>query len=264
MRNYTTQWSSATPGYLIFLIDQSASMQKSFEYGKTRAEATADAINNIIRELILTNTSGDKIKNRIFITLIGYDGGLNSNSVEEIRSDYLSEFDEAPLGYDADEEPYFIEPIAKGVTPMADAFSIAKELIEEWRTKKPQAPAPIIMNISDGNPYTEESRDDVRETIEVAQQIMNISTNDGNPLIFNIYIGEGGSTPIEFAQDESQLQGDEQGTFLFKISSIVPDVLQEIGRNKYLFDLHKISRGFSYKADSEKLIKFIEFGSSSR
>lgn len=267
MKDYATQWSSATPGYLIFLIDQSGSMQCDFQNNKNRAEATAEAINSIIQELILTNSSGYKIKDRTFISLIGY-GGQGGNSVDEIRSDYLSAFNDSPLGYNSDEEPYFLEPTAKGLTPMADAFAVAKRLIEEWIAKKPQNPAPIIINISDGQPYTggilDNTRDDKAEAIDIAHQIMNIHTNDGAPLIFNVYIGDGKLIPIEFAEYEKELQGDEQAIFLFKISSVLPDIFQQIGKNKYGFSIRSLSRAFIYKADPDNLVKFIEFGSTSR
>ena len=88
MGNYTKQWSSATPGYLIFLIDQSNSMSETWFEDKTFAQYTADVVNKTINELIATNAAGESVKDRIFITLIGY--GEDSSGVKNLQSDYLS------------------------------------------------------------------------------------------------------------------------------------------------------------------------------
>ena len=90
MNNYSKQWSTATPGYLIFLIDQSSSMGNDWSDGKTYAEFTAEVINRTINELIATNAAGETVKNRVFISLIGY----GSKGVRDIRSGYLSSYAE--------------------------------------------------------------------------------------------------------------------------------------------------------------------------
>jgi hypothetical protein len=94
--NNSKQWSSATPGYIIFLVDQSGSMGEDYTGGKNKAEFTALVINRTINDLIFTNSAGDKIKDRVFISIIGY-GGQGGNSVDDIRSDYLSAFADSPL-----------------------------------------------------------------------------------------------------------------------------------------------------------------------
>ena len=144
--NNSKQWSSATPGYIIFLVDQSGSMQETYADGKTRAQFTSLVINRTINELVNTNMDGEKVKDRVFISLIGY--GL---SVEDVRSDYLSEFADNPLRIEKikkkvsdgggglveieEQMPIFIEPKADGLTPMAEALDFAKELIEGWLQK---------------------------------------------------------------------------------------------------------------------------------
>ena len=96
MSNNSKQWSSATPGYIIFLVDQSGSMKESYTEGKNKAEFTALVINNTINEVVMSCMDGDKIKDRVFISLIGY-GGSGGNSVDDIRSDYISSFGNSPI-----------------------------------------------------------------------------------------------------------------------------------------------------------------------
>lgn len=269
------QWSSATPGYIIFLVDQSGSMANSYAEGKTRAEFTALVINRTINELINTNLAGEKVKDRVFISIIGY-GGSSNLAVDDIRSDYLSSFADSPLRIEnikkkvsdgagglieIDEQmPIFIEPIANGLTPMSDALSFAKELIEAWLQKKPDNPAPIIINISDGLPYTGTSVDDaMNKAISVSKEIMAINSADGNPLIFNSHIGDG-EAPCGFEESKSELS-DDQAKFLFEISSKVPESYKQAAI-KQDFKVKAESRGFVSNAEPESFIKFINFGSS--
>jgi len=272
------QWSSATPGYIIFLVDQSGSMKEPYRDGKTKAEYTALVINRTINELVSTNAAGEKIKDRVFISLIGY-GGKGGNSVDDLRSDYLSKFADVPLRIEKikkkvpdgagglveveEEMPIFLEPIANGLTPMGDALAFAKQLIEGWIQKKPDNPAPIIINISDGIPYNGNQSNPTEEldkTISTANAIMSFTTNDGNPLIFNAHIGDGGKK-IELAEHENELGGDEMAEVLFKISSKIPDAYKAAAMKQEL-NIKENSRGFVSGADPETLIKFINFGSS--
>lgn len=269
------QWSSATPGYIIFLVDQSASMKEEYSDGKSKSEFTALVINRTINELIQTNMAGDNVKDRVFISIIGY-GGSGNLSVDDIRSDYLSSFADEPLRIEhlkrkisdgagglveIDEQmPIFIEPKAVGLTPMAEAFTFVKELIEGWLQKKPNNPAPVVINISDGLPFTGSTIDEaMQKTISVSEEIRSISSDDGNPLIFNSHIGNGGQQ-YGFEESESEL-GDDQAKFLFRISSHVPDSYK-LAASKQDFTVKDRSKGFVSNADPEGFIKFINFGSS--
>ncbi|KSA13481.1 vWA domain-containing protein [Maribacter dokdonensis] len=269
------QWSSATPGYIIFLVDQSGSMSENYGEGKNKSEFTALVINRTINELINTNMDGEKVKDRLFISMIGY-GGSGSLAVDDIRSDYLSSFADSPIRMESlkkkvsdgagglieiDEQmPIFIEPVANGLTPMAEALSFAKELINGWLTKKPENPAPVIINISDGLPYTGGSSVDTSKSISVSKEIMSINSIDGNPLLFNCHLGDGGAKVCEFAESESEIS-DDQAKFLFNISSKVPESYKQAAVKQDL-KVGTESRGFVSNADPDLFIKFINFGSS--
>lgn len=267
------QWSSATPGYIIFLVDQSGSMAESYAEEKTRSEFTALVINSAINEIINSNMDGEIVKDRAFISIIGY-GGSSSLAVDDIRSDYLSSFADNPLRMqqvkkkvsngagglvEIDEQmPIFIEPTANGLTPMAEALSFAKELIEGWLQKKPDNPAPIIINVSDGMPYTGDSMQEaMNKTMTVSKEIMSISSADGNPLIFNCHLGEGKSHSFNESINEI---ADEQAKFLFEISSELPESYKNAAV-KHDFEVKTKSRVFVSNAKPEVLIKLIDFGS---
>jgi hypothetical protein len=157
----------------------------------------------------------------------------------------------------------YLEPTSprNGLTPMGEALAFAKQLIEGWISKKPDNPAPVIINVSDGMPYTGgNGSDDAEKAISVANSIMNVKTNDGNPIIFNVHLGQPPFNESKFESSESKII-DEQGKLLFKISSKVPETYRDAAR-KYEFVTSEDSRGFVSNAGPETLIKFINFGSS--
>jgi len=260
---YTKQWSSSSPGHIIFLIDQSGSMSDKWDDNKSKAEQTALVLNRVINDIILTNMSGNKPKDRVRISLIGY--GKNK---KVLKSGLLSEFANSPLRIDKikkkvnnidgdivsiDEEmPIFIESEYGGGTPMHNAFNLATELISKDDVNNP---SPIIINISDGAPNNKKS---VENSVE---KINSITISDGVPLIFNIHIGNS-KNKISFPSKKDELFNDSMAEFLFGISSIVPNSLKEQAQSLD-FELTDESRGFIANADIIDLIKFINFGSQS-
>ena len=276
MAKYEKQWSSAEPGLMLFLIDQSGSMIEPWE-NKTRAEQTALVINRVINEIVLKNMDGGAPKNRTYISLIGYGG---SNNIDVINKGFLADLANAPLRLEKNkqkqpdgnggiievpiESPIWLDPVSKGYTPMAGALETAKEIIEKWISKRPESPASIIINITDGMAYNGNENDpmeEVNKTISVFKDIENIKTSrDEAPLIFNVHIG-GDKTKVGFPENESEVGSDEMAKFLFQISSVVPEAIRKSAKN-LSFPIKENSRAFIANADLIDLIEFIEFGSS--
>ena len=281
MAYYSKQWSTSTPGYLIFLIDQSSSMSNVWTDGKSFAKYTAEVINRTINELIATNAAGETVKNRVFISMIGYGGDTaSSDSIRDIRSDYLNRYADSPLRIIKSsknvsdgtgglitmeiETPIFVEPRAEGLTPMAGAFELAYRLIQSWINKKNDNPVPVVINVSDGRPESttaESTKRETERTVYFANEIMKLQTLDGNPLIFNVHIANNASE-IQFPENKFELNGDSMAELLFQISSIVPTVYKNAAKNFKLNTLGDNSKGFISNASPETLIKFINFGSS--
>ena len=262
------QWSSATPGYILFLVDQSDSMNEFYPEKGNKANFVAMVINRTINELININMNGDKVKDRVFISIIGY----GNPDVKEIRSDYLSKYAESPLRIESGKQkqsdgngglmeidvqnPIWLEPVAEKLTPMGSALEFARNLISSWMQQKADNPAPVIINVSDGLPCPEEEE---KKSVTMAKEIMALSCNDGNSIIFNAHIGEG-SAKCVCSESESELP-DEQARFLFSISSRIPESYKAAAQKTEL-DIKANSKGFVSDADPETFIKFINFGSS--
>ena len=138
---------------------------------------------------------------------------------------------------------------------------VLKDSFEKWMQDKPNNPAPVIINISDGVPYYDgkDVSECMEETISVAQSIMNLSVADGNVLIFNALIRAAGRNQV-FPNSLEECTSEES-KFLFKISSVVPDAYKAIAQAREL-PVKDGSRGCIFEADGVQLISLIDFGSS--
>lgn len=272
MSNYSKQWSSATPGLLIILLDQSGSMLDDYE-GSTRTSFASLAVNKVIDNIIQKNFDGEAPKNRCFISVIGY-----NHNVKELCSGWLKDLDASPLRYETlnkkqpdgtggivevvVKQPVWVEPIKDdGATNMLGAFKLAKDLINQWTTDNPDRPSPVIINISDGVPYYDGKapRLCMQETVSLAKEIMSMSNDDGNVLIFNAQIDMSSGTVRYPANRESVSQ--EEAQFLFDITSEIPDSYK-LAAAKNELPVKDGSRGCVFGADGVDLIQLIDFGSS--
>ena len=266
------QWSSATPGLLIILLDQSGSMMSDYE-GTTRTKFATLAVNRIIDNIIQKNFDGEAPKNRCFITVIGYD-----QNVKELCSGWLKDLDAHPLRYESlkkktpdgaggiveveIKQPIWVEPIDKdGSTNMLGAFQLSKEIVEKWMAENSDRPAPVIINISDGVPYYDgkDPRECMKETIVLANEIMSLSNNDGDVLIFNAQIDKSNGNVV-FPSSKSELLSEE-AQFLYDITSEVP-LSYKVAAAKRELPTKDGSKGCIFGADGVQLIQLINFGST--
>lgn len=265
------QWSSATPGLLIFLLDQSGSMTLPYEAGESRSEFASKAVNRMIDNIIQSNYNGDSPKNRCYISVIGY-----NHNVKPICNGYLKELDESPLKLEEITKkildgaggiietkvkmPIWVEPIREdGATNMKGAFEMAKEIVEKWIMDYPERPAPVIINISDGCPYYQGLNENIcmQETIQVVNQIKSVSCDDGNIQIFNAMIGDGPKDEFPTTKKGISVEAD----FLFEISTTIPDAYRPAAHTKGL-NIPEGARGCICQCDAVQLIQLIDFGSS--
>ena len=161
------------------------------------------------------------------------------------------------------QQPVWVEPIKNdGTTNMLGAFKLAKELAQKWISDNPTYPAPVIINISDGVPYYDgkDPRECMKETAELAKEIMSLSNKDGNVLIFNAQIDNKGNSSVVFPTDRSKLS-QEEAQFLFDITSEVPESYKAAAAKNSL-PVESGSRGCIFNADGVQLIQLIDFGSS--
>lgn len=265
--------SSGKPCLIVFLLDQSGSMEDEWtkELG-SKANCLANYINQIIREIGLKCMApeGSKVvvKNRFEIAVIGYgkessvysafQGALSFESSEGFIHSIQSLFDK-PYQY-IDKKPVWITPSAFHKTPMTEAFNTAKDVIQSWINwgNHSECHPPILINITDGIPTDSGYKFEL--LIEAAEEIKDLHTVHGDAMIFNCHIDNSITDPILFPDNLNNIY-DEYAKVMFEISSmLMPKMIEEANRKHY--NLNHYSRGFAYNAGPKELIKFLQIGSS--
>lgn len=273
MKPYEMQWSSATPGLMVILLDQSGSMMKDYDGKDSKTVFASRVVNRVINSIIQKNFDGESPKNRCFISVIGYD-----DRVHKLCSGYLKDLDATPIRVDEIKKkqsdgaggiveipykmPVWVEPINDdGTTNMKGAFEMAKALVEKWIADKPGHPAPVVINITDGMPYYDNKspEDCMADTAACAKELMDIKSEDGNVLVFNALIKRAGQNII-FPASIDECTSTE-ARFIYDISSVVPEAYAGAAAKNEL-PLQRGSRGCIFEADGVQLISLIDFGSS--
>ncbi len=227
--SYERKVERAHPALIAMILDDSGSMS-------THMTGTSDAryqwverySRSILTELLqrCMEVSGDapRVKARYYLDIIKYGSSPTTwvngtDGAEELDIGEAAKklTDNGSLGLGA----------SLGGTDTAAAFQLALSRIEKALQKdrfKDSFP-PIVFHLTDGESHTDAS--------PIAQQMMNLSSSDGNVLIVNGYIGT--STPLNY-KDENDFPGylteqevgtNEDNLRLFRMSSVVPTTLRE-------------------------------------
>lgn len=266
----STQWSTKSPGHLIFLIDQSRTMGEKYCGNQNRAEYAAEVINRCYNDLILANQNGPDVYNRAFSQIIAY-GGQGGDSVEKLLEGTLPYLANNPLRMekvkqkmaDGDrgmaeietEMAIFVDPVWRGCTVMGDALKMAYDEII-----KRGADHVTLINISDGGPWSYKREfKEMDYAKEQARRIKSLDIPDGHPKILNAHIGSGQPQYICPSPD-IRLIG-RQANFLREISSELT-AADIAAAGKFGLILSAYARGFISNADALTLLRFIQFGSS--
>ncbi len=270
---YNAEISRRNPGLFIFLIDQSRSM--SHKLGGTlrsKSQEAADAINRQIYELIYRCTKSDGVRDYFDIGIIGY--GTEANTARSLIKDGdlvpISNLAENPLrmekrketitdpeGNDVESEfefPVWFEPVANSNTPMVQALKLAQEWIEDWIAEHSDSYPPVVINISDGAATD-------GDPLEVAQDIMSLSTSDGNVLVWNCHLSSvKDEKPLTFPSDTGILPANDKfANQLFEMSSVLPEGFLALAQEVAL-EVSESSRAYVFNAGLDELMELLDIG----
>jgi hypothetical protein len=280
---YTAPVNRQTPGAILFLIDQSGSMDEILQPrgtptrldepqtvdgitythtvdGVTKAECLADAVNRAIFDLVTHCTRHDGCRHYFDVGVIGYRSrrvgsclraGLSERVLQPLplfEHHTLRVEERAPRrkGGTAEVLPIWIEPQAEGDTPMCRALELAADALAQWCEQHPTSHPPIVINVTDG-----QSSDGDPEG--PCEHIKRIGTNDGACLIFNLFLEPGRQDPILFPVREQDLPTPHARS-MFRMSSAFPDTMRLQAAERG----HPIPEGgrmFGYKAGIVTLLK---------
>ncbi|MBZ0189126.1 MAG: VWA domain-containing protein [Candidatus Obscuribacterales bacterium] len=272
---YNAEISRLNPSCILFLLDQSHSMNEEFitsDGKRTKAQGVADVINRSLQTLVAKCTKSAGINDYYHVGVIGYSG---NGVVPALSGGPLEHKDLVPISlignYPARVErrvkqipngkggfiekklatPVWVEPRYGGVTPICEAFRRASRVINQWLLEHPDCFPPIIINITDG-----EASDG--NPLELGRNIMSLKSSDGNVLLFNLHISSSSNRSIQFPDSPSGLP-DELAEELFSISSVLTSYMVKVIGDEG-GSANSNSRGFAFNADFNTLLRFIDIG----
>lgn len=267
---YTAEISRGTPSAFLFVIDQSGSMDERMETEQTKAQFVADVLNRTLYQLVIRCTRADGVRNYFDVGVIAYGDSVRSGFAGALSGKVLhplSDIEANPLRVEermkrvpdgagglveqATKFPVWFDPTSSGGTPMTAAMRMAVEALVEWCDAHPTCYPPTIIHVTDGastdgNPSA------------VADALKQISTSDGECLLFNLHISASGGQPVLFPSSDTGL--DEYGRLLFGMSSAFPAHLIQVARDKGYATVSSESRFFGYQGGHEVIVDFFDIG----
>ena len=148
--------------------------------------------------------------------------------------------------------PVWLRPKAGYGTPMCAALEAASAALSDWTAQHQDSYPPMVINITDG-----EAGDG--DPVAWSQNIMELETNDGKVLVYNVHLSEMSAAPVQYPSDESEVSIDEYARQMFRMSSVFPDSVVEMASDMGL-PVTQGSRGYVYNADMVSLVQFLDIG----
>ena len=279
---YMSEISRTNPSAIVFLVDQSGSMQSAFDGERSKAEVVAATLNRLLETLVFRcQKSEAEPRNYFDIALLGY-GGQSSESanflwegdlagrewvtIAELKANRQEEkrlVKKTVRGKERQQQEVhakWISPVANYRTPMGNAFSSAQQLLSDWTAKHPQSYPPTVINISDG------AQTDMADTdlLQAAKSLRDLHTLDGHVVFLNCHIGQNAGAPVLFPKSAAELpQSDRHAKLLYDLSSPMPEALnqtiaREIKNEDLLPDAPYV--GMAYAQGTEGLLNVMDIG----
>jgi len=277
---YNAQITRRCKGAFILLIDRSGSMDETVTFNGrecTKAQAVAETANMLIDEIINRSHRDDGVYDYFDIAAAGYaadkveqlwGGGFKRVSQlfqMPVPTEKILVRRSTPTGKNIDmilQRRCWIEPAAKGNTPMLAALVQARKLAAKWCRQNPESFPPIVINITDGEPS------DADETMiaEAAEALKATATQDGNTLLVNIHTATRYDTPqqsLKFPAEGDKLPENRHTRMLYAASSTLPSLydkaIEEIkgckGEGPY--------KAMCYNCSADELVGLLNIGSAS-
>ena len=267
---YSAQISRQNPACMIFLIDQSGSMEEPIAggTGEKKKQVVADAINRMLYNSVLRCTKEDGVRPYFHVGVWCYDGvgGVRSAFGTELLS--VAQIAEQPKRMEArtrrmpdgaggvyEEEfqlPVWFDAVAQGGTPMNAAFGAVVAPLRAWVSQYPASFPPIIINFTDGA-YTDQS------PASTVRELMQTGTSDGSTLVFNCHVSQNPGMTVTFPGDGQAAGLTGLARELFDMSSPLPDLMYRVAKGKG-YQLEDGARGYVYNADLVTMIDFLDIG----
>ncbi len=275
---YTADISRNNPGCFLFLIDQSSSMSGALggQPGLQKMDGAADALNRILDAISQRCSQGMDVRDYFHVGILTYStDNLGSPDVQSalpgtspenpfltisevvdaatVEDRQVKESDGAGGLVEVSRKfPVWLRPEAKWGTPMCNALTLASDALHGWIVDHPSSYPPMVISVTDGAAGD-------GDPVPLAEEIMDMGTDDGNVLIYNAHLSEMSATPVQYPSDESEVPPDEYALQMFRMSSELPDPVVSLAADMGL-PVTTGSRGYVYNADMVALVQFLDIG----
>jgi hypothetical protein len=250
-------------------------MDEITEAGRSKAAFVADVLNKTLYTLITSCSKSDGVRNYFDVGVIayagsqvtsGFGGALAGDIVHPIQaiSENTLRVEERKKKVDdgaggiielTTKFPVWFDPKSEGGTPMRAALGKTIETVGGWCEQHRGSYPPTILHVTDG-----QSTDGAPE--EMADGLRQISTKDGQALLFNLHVNTTAGSEIVFPTAETDLN-DEYSRMLFRMSSPLPAHLAKFAGDKG-YTIADGSRGFIFNGDPQCVVDFFEIGTRPR
>ena len=272
---YQAEISRENPTCILFVIDQSGSMDEIMDSGRSKAAFVADVLNKTLYTLVTSCSKSDGVRNYFDVGVIayagsqvssGFGGALAGNIVHPILaiSENTLRVEERKKKVDdgaggivelKTKFPVWFDPKSEGGTPMRAALGKSIETVSNWCEQHSGSYPPTILHVTDG-----QSTDGAPE--EMADGLRRISTKDGQALLFNLHLNTAAGLEIVFPTADTALL-DDYSRVLFRMSSPLPAHLAKFAGDKG-YTIEEGSRGFIFNGDPQCVVDFFEIGTRPR
>lgn len=266
--------SRNTPTAYLFLVDQSSSMAERFgnrDEGLTKAEGVALALNNLIRNLIITCSKADGVRNYFHVGVIGYGervgpawgGALLGQELVPIadvarfytrigeRATTVQGPDGVPVTQTV-KTPIWIEPVAKGSTLMCGALGLAHGIVQNWLLRNQGGVPPVVVHITDG-----EATDGNPQPF--LEALSNLSNAVGPVTLFNVHLSSRRhAEPVQYTDAPDKLP-DAFSRLLFESASFLTPFMRTIAWDNGIV-VSERSKAFVLNADPTLMALALEIG----
>jgi uncharacterized protein YegL len=283
---YVQPASRANPACIIFLLDQSYSMNNGIAGSpRPKIEALATGINRFIADLITLCEKGEeKPRNYFDVGVVGYTtdrsdppnpivgpvltgergtlAGRDLVSVSDLFDDPLAIEERQKMVDDGAGgliSTTFKMPVwyrkppdaSMSGTAMCTALDYVRNIAATWCASHPNSFPPVVIHLTDGEPTD-------GDPVPFADALKALSTADGELLLFNCHISESQANPVVFPNSEHIL-ADDLAKALFRMSSELPDKLRGVAESKGVL-CGTGARGMVFNADGAQMLLLIQMG----
>ena len=271
------------PSCFLFIVDQSSSMAEQFgedrSIAQTKAEGVALALNNLIRNLVITCSKSDGIRNYFDVCVIGYGqtvqpawsgalAGQEMVSIRDVANNYAAMREKTDMVDDGfgfgqsvprtTKLPIWVTPTAKGSTLMCTALRYGYQVLSEWLYRAATAFPPVIVHITDG-----EATDG--DPAPYLAALAGLGNTNGRVTLFNVHLSSRrAAEPLSFPDSADALpkiggRTDPYAKVLWEHSSYLTPFMRNVAWENGLM-LSERSRAFVLNADPSLLVLSLEIG----